>query len=405
MLALPLALVSLLSVADAAPVVLHAEVDAEAVRADVLSAAPIDSDVAVTHLDAFRSSLAPALVGGGGLKGCTLEKVEPLGDLLKKAEGSLSYLELEKAQKTLDTAHAQLPCLQSPADPQQAARIGFLQGVIAIESEDKATAWSSFSQAVRFVPTIAWDKQFPADGNTILGLAKSEMEKTQPITVGFVPVLEQPAQVWLNGAAVSIPAGEMLVPSGVNLFQVQDPQGLDGFELTVKAETNPRLFLPSLIPDDALSWVQTDEGQEKLSAVVNQAFETGTSVIVSHDGGLWRSAAGMTTWETIRPSQGTGWSNRPRSMAWLSTGITVGLGVGTAVAWSRAVESKRAVNTANNDFEAYAATGNIDHATKKYKEGINEQSRRARSLVMTSVGTVLTTGGLVVTIPLHRAAR
>jgi hypothetical protein len=406
MLALPLALLSLLSVADAAPVVLHSESDAEAVRVDVLSAtAPMDPDVAVTHLDAFRSSLAPALVGGGVLKRCTQEKVEPLGDLLKRAEGSLSYLELDKAQKTLNTAHDQLPCLQNPADPQQAARIGFLQGVIAIESEDKATAWSSFSQAVRFVPDIAWDEQFPADGNTILGLAKAEMEKTPPVKVGIVPALAQQAQVWLNGAPVPTTETEMLVPPGVNLFQVQGPQGMDGFELTVKGGTNPRLFLPSLIPDDALSWAQTDEGQKKLSAVVNQAFESGTSVIVSHDGGLWRSAAGMTTWETIRPSKGTGLSNRPRAMAWLSTGITVGLGAGTAFAWSRAAMAKKAANTANEDFEAYAATGNIDHATQKYKEGINQQSMRTRSLVSTSVGAVLTAGGIVVTIPLHRAAR
>ena len=102
MLALSLAFLSLFSVADAAPVVLHAESDAEAVRLDVLSSATsLDGDVAVTHFDAFRSSLAPALMGGVGLKVCSQEVSDPLSELLQRAEGSLSYLELEKAGEAL----------------------------------------------------------------------------------------------------------------------------------------------------------------------------------------------------------------------------------------------------------------------------------------------------------------
>ena len=122
MLALSLAFLSLMSVADAAPVVLHAESDAEAVRLDVLSSATsLDGDLAVTHFDAFRSSLAPALLGGVGLKPCSQEVSDPLSELLKQAEGSLSYLELEKAGATLQSARDQLLCISTPADPKQAA--------------------------------------------------------------------------------------------------------------------------------------------------------------------------------------------------------------------------------------------------------------------------------------------
>ncbi|MGB0639153.1 MAG: hypothetical protein ACPGTU_07475 [Myxococcota bacterium] len=406
MLALSLAFLSLFSVADAAPVVLHAESDAEAVRLDVLSSATsLDGDVAVTHFDAFRSSLAPALMGGVGLKVCSQEVSDPLSELLQRAEGSLSYLELEKAGEALQSAREQLRCISTPADPKQAARIGFLQGVIAIEAEDKASAWTSFSQAVRFQPDIAWDEQFPPDGKTILGLAKAELEKSPQVSVGLIPGIEEQSEIWLNGARLPTPASEMSVAPGANLLQVKGPQGLNGFEVTVKGDTNPRLFLPSLIPDDALSWVHTDDGQQKLSAVVNQAFDSGTSVIVAHDGGLWRSASGMTTWETIRPAKGTGIPRAARPMAWLSTGVTVGLATATGLMWSRAATAKVKSERASQSFESAASTGRVDVASAQYQKSMNQQTIRTRALVVTSVGTMLTAGGIVVTIPLYKAEK
>ena len=190
-----------------------------------------------------------------------------------------------------------------------------------------------------------------------------------------------------------------------DMAHVQKALEENGFEVTVKGDTNPRLFLPSLIPDDALSWVHTDDGQQKLSAVVNQAFDSGTSVIVAHDGGLWRSASGMTTWETIRPAKGSGVPRTVRPMAWLSTGVTLGLATATGLMWNRAANAKNRSEIANQSFETAASTGRVDVATAQYEKSMNQQTIRTRALVVTSVGTMLTAGGIVVTIPLYKAER
>ena len=134
----------------AGPVVLHSEADSDTVRADVLNTVSLmDTEISVTHFDAFRLSLVPALSGGGTLQGCAGEPVssEELAVKLKKVEGNVSYLELEQAGTSLAEAQQSLLCMKTPIDTAQASRIGFLQGIIALEEQDKSAAWAAFSTA------------------------------------------------------------------------------------------------------------------------------------------------------------------------------------------------------------------------------------------------------------------
>ena len=106
--------------------VLHRETDADAVRAAVVESAGVPvSGLTVTHFDVFRAQLQPTWFGLGALERCETPAAtgESLDGLIKSAEGSFMYMELDKASGALSEAKASLGCLSEPVDPALAARI------------------------------------------------------------------------------------------------------------------------------------------------------------------------------------------------------------------------------------------------------------------------------------------
>ena len=198
----------------------------------------------MTHFDAFRMSMVEKWTGLGGHTACTSDAVgaDVVSEAIASAESSLMYMELAPAQEALSKAQNDLVCLDTLVDPAMAARVGFLQGVIATEEKDKGAAWEHFSRAIRFTPEMGWDDQFPTDGAALLELAKKEIETATPIDINLTPSISESASapsVYLNANPVAGGTDTLSVPVGENLIQVKNDTGVVGFVLNVEPESRP----------------------------------------------------------------------------------------------------------------------------------------------------------------------
>jgi hypothetical protein len=398
---------------SAGPVVLHRTDEASA-RTSVSDVAGVDpSLLSVTHFDAFRASMAPKWSGIGSLTACDGESVQlaVVADQVASAESSLMYMELDPANEALSQARKNLLCLDAPADPSVAARIGFLQGVISTEQKDKAKAWEYFSQAARFDPNLAWDEQYPTDGAALLKVAKGELLSSVPIEVGLTPSVEsekgEEATIFLNASPVLGADRTLSVPVGSNLLQLKSEEGMVGYMLEVEPESRPQLFLPQLLAADTLAQVTSEKGQKELSRVIKSSFEPDTPVYVVHENGVWRTASGWGNWETLRePSKSVvaraagGAGSSP--MAWVSAGLTAGALTGTVLALMRAVNAGTGVSSAATDFNRAAANGDLDAATTAYKQDVSMRNTRTAGFVGVGLGAALTTTGVIFTVPMFR---
>jgi hypothetical protein len=330
-----------------------------------------------------------------------------VAEQVASAESSLMYMELDSANEVLSQAHQNLLCLDAPADPSVAARIGFLLGVISTEQKDKAKAWEYFSQAARFDPNLAWDDQYPTDGAALLKVAKGELLSSVPIEVSLTPSVAsekgEEATIFLNASPVLGADRTLTVPVGSNLLQLKSEEGMVGYLLEVAPESRPRLFLPQLLASDTLAQVTSEKGQEELSRVIKSSFEPDTPVYVVHEDGIWRTASGWDSWEMLQsPAKLARGGAGARPMAWVASGLTAGALTGTVLALLKAMNSGQAVETAESDFRKAAVNGDIAQARSAYENEIAMRNSRTAGFVGVGLGAALTTTGLIFTVPMFR---
>jgi len=393
-------------VALAEPVVLH-RADEAAVRASISDVANIDPvTLSVTHFDAFRASMAPQWSGKGGLTPCGSSPVqlETVSESVASAESSLMYMKLDVASEALAQAHQSLVCLDERIDAQVAARIGFLQGVIATENKDQAKAWEHFSHAVRFDPDLQWDEQYPIDGKDVLEGARSVLVSASTIEIEITPSLPsaeaEDARLFFNAVPVTT-SGPLQASVGSHVLQVNGPQGVVGYRLEVEPESRPKVFLPELIRADALAQVTTDEGKQELSRIINASYESGTPVYVAHGDGIWRTASGIGSWETLQFSAGTVRGRAGvRPMAWVASGLTVGALTGTVLSLVKALQSGANIETASNNFQQAASEGDFAGAKSAYTRELDHRSARTTGFVGAGLGAALTATGVIFTVPM-----
>jgi hypothetical protein len=400
----------IVNAAFAAPVVLHRETDADAVRAAVVESAGVPvSGLTVTHFDVFRAQLQPTWFGLGALERCETPAAtgESLDGLIKSAEGSFMYMELDKASGALSEAKASLGCLSEPVDPALAARIGFLQGVVSVELGDKAKAWEQFSFAARFAPELQWDAQFPKDGEALLRASSGELKSSAAVSVGLVPA-SAAASVMVNGQPAIMERESLQLKPGQNLLQVQNTEGWTGYTATIEAQSSPSLFLPGALSDDTLSQVSTDGGRRALSQMVSLAFESGTPVYVVHDDELWRTASGLGVWEDLRPAQSPVPGPKPvglRPVAWVSAGLTTAAAIGTVSALLMGMNAGTSAADSDRAFNEAASRGDFDGASSAHTASIQSGNRKTVGYAAAGVGAALTVTGVVITIPMFKARR
>jgi hypothetical protein len=403
---------TIVNAALAAPVVLHRETDADAVRAAVVKSSGVPvSGLTITHFDAFRASLTPKWSGLGGIEACAAAATDTaaLTALTKSAEGRLMYMELEDAGTALSTAAKGLRCLNTPVDASMAARIGFLHGVVSLELGDKAKAWEHFAAAARYQPDLVWDEQFPKTGEALLKAAKSELTSSTPVELSLVPTITAEGSLYVNGAQPSAPASTVALTPGEHLLQVQTSDGIVGYTATIEADSTPSVFIPETLAEDALAQVTTEEGRTELSRMVTMAFDSGTPVYVVHGEHLWRTASGIGSWENLRPGQMPGQQVAARAklgpVAWLSAGVTTTVAIGTVGALLVGMNARKSAATSQDQMVAAAKTGAWDEVDTAWDNSVAANSRQTNGFVTASVGAALTITGVVITIPMFKVVR
>jgi len=400
--------------AFAGPVVLHRDADADAVRGAVIANAGMPvSDLTVTHFDAFRASLVPTWSGLGALEQCTGAPVsgQDLSQKVKKAEGSILYMEMDKAFSLLAEADKSLPCLSSPVDPVLAARIGFLSGVVSVELGDKSGAWAHFANAARFAPQIEWDAQFSKDGLALLNAAKSERNAAHTVSLALIPRISLAHTLYVNGVSVDLPVDSLALKPGDNLIQLRTPAGFSGYTATLEPDSSPSVLMPAGLRPDALADVATDAGRSGLSRVIAGAFEAGTPNYVSHSDQLWRTASGIGAWEDLRAEKlavGSGSSvatGAVKPLRWLAASLTAAAALGTVSALVVGVNGGQSGSKAQDQFDSAAARGDFDGASAAYTAAVHGSNRSTSGYIVAGFGAAMTVAGVVITIPMFRGDR
>ena len=391
----------------AAPLVLHTNDDADAVRSLVLKHAELRvGEFTVTHVDDFIAAQVPRWQGRGSLTACSGPSVDAATLIanVDRAEESLLYQDLDEAASLLATTQSQLPCLLQPVPTALGSRVGLLRGVLATESEEGA-AFDFFSYASRFRADLEWDEQFGIEGARLFRAAKLELSSSEPVSVSIVPRPTDNAMIHVNGRAVDASDGSVLLPVGESIVQVQTPAGLTGFQAIAEPQSNPDLLLPQLMSKDLFSTVDTDTGRESLSRVISMTVDNGTPVYVADEARLWQTASGFPGWlnltsESVAPVAPV---RRIRPAAWISASITAAVAAGSVAALIRGAGAADERTRANWRFVAAAETGNGVTASREHAAADAARVRANRAYGIAAVGAAATVVGVVVTVPLFNA--
>ncbi len=223
----------LVTAALAADRVLDLDGDTDpAAVAQVLGAETAPQPITATDL-----AQRPARVlGGGQLTWCTGAPagLDDLAQAMEEAEGAMAYMEFEKAATTLGSALGQLQCLADPVDPEVAARLFYLRGIVAHRSGFADQAAKAFGIALVFQPELTWDDAFPPKALSVFQQARDQAASQETVAIDLVPA----GELTVDGRATSTLA---LVP-GNHLLQ------LDGQTATLEVYpgTSPTLVLPAL---------------------------------------------------------------------------------------------------------------------------------------------------------------
>ena len=279
----------------------------------------------------YTISLADLMLGRDPVAVSDHGEVQACGDaprsqehLLKVVEQAESHVDNQRegaALSTLDVAVETLVCLQDHVDPQLAARVHFLRGVVAHRDGDVATSLSEFRQALIFDLSLQWDDGFNPQIKQSFEAAVESMRDVEVAHLVFVPHPGDGA-LWVDGEAKPAGDGEVVVAAGRHLIQIYKP--LAGSVVSGMVEVLPgqvvEIVVPHAVPTDALGWASDRRRWHDLSNLflAVPSLREAPDVYVVHKGGVWRGSAGGAVWVQEGPSEG-----QTRATALTVTGVTL----------------------------------------------------------------------------------
>lgn len=284
-----------------------------------LSAREGERLVPMTPSELGRGRDARLSEGGSALRCASAPaSTERLEQAIAQAEEALAYMEFGQAAARLATAADLLACLQDPVDQMLAARLFFLQGVVAQRAGSDLMAEQAFQRALFFVPDLAWDEAQTPKARPLFEAVQSSSGGS-PV---WLRVVGGDALL-LDGRAVTLQDGGLPLQPGTHLVQA------DGVTITVTVLEGeaPVLVLPASVQDAAVSWVGDEVGRDALARLFEHAGEE--SAWVLSEGTLWSWSERTWTYaghaDEVLPPRGS------RSLL-VTGGVVAAAGGGTALA-------------------------------------------------------------------------
>lgn len=265
------------ALAVAAPL-LHA--GPEPARLTARLASQEDTTILARRPEELLQAAAPRLVDGGRAVLCGSEPTgaDTLSAMVEQANQALAYMEWETASLELEAASQALACLGTEVDPALAARLHFLQGVVAQRRGAEPLARDAFRRALFFDPDLAWDPAVSPKARDLF-----EEERGRPLEASVSVLVVGPSALHLDGHAVTLQDHRLLLVPGDHLIQA------DGATLTVHVDDGdaPTLVLPaSLRDDEVVGWSHSEGGREVLAALL--AYVGDPVGYVTTDAAVWR---------------------------------------------------------------------------------------------------------------------
>ena len=221
------------------------------------------------------------LEGGGALSWCGSSPVaaDAVRARLAQAETSIAYMEFQAAATTLDAAIADLVCLVEPLDGALAARLHFLDGLVAHRTGALDEATAAFLRAFDFQPDLPWDETFPPKALSLFEQTRARWQALPRVDLALVP----DGEVRIDGRPTRAPA---LTP-GPHLVRLGQALAV----LEVVPETSPELVIPALLVADT-----APTGEALLSALSRVFGEHSMPVVLegrvwTHESGSWQDQA------------------------------------------------------------------------------------------------------------------
>lgn len=281
----------------------------------------------------------PVLRSGGLVVGCVQAPLR-FSEALEAVTSGVLYSEPD-LQRRFERARAAAVC--DGADADGLSRLGFLEGIAALEAGDEAAARDAWRMALRRDPQLGWDPDYAPELQRVFDAVASE---PTPASVRFdvIPGIE----VAIDGREASapiaaLPGEHLLELSGAGRHWITLPEAPDA------------LVVPAAFPPDALGWM-ADDRREQLSALLAATLGEGIRATVVVDGQTWTGTTGRIDWiqlDTAQPPVPIGARRRRAPVAMVLGGAALSVvggglaaqawavgvaepGASDALAWSRA---------------------------------------------------------------------
>lgn len=295
--------------AMSAEVLLHAEASDAAALSDAtrLLEVPADSLVPLRLRDMLDAAAPVFVEGTGTVEGCVVAPLSPAGlhDALKRGRSALAYMQFDDAAELLDPRR--LACLTAIVDPEPAAQLAYLHGVVVYELGDMAATEASFNLALSLDPGLVWDAGLPPRAQDLFAARKNAAASaTLDVTAGVV----------VDGRS----AGRALVP-GRHLVQSEDGTG---FFVEI-GEGRSVLLLPDALDASMLGWTR-DRRAPLLAAAVDAWVGGDRQTVVLHDGVVWQRDGDRWTEHRPRTTANSGVARvvpdeAMRRRRWITAGV------------------------------------------------------------------------------------
>ena len=160
---------------------------------------------------------------------------EAFTNLVRQGAGSLSYLEFDQVQATLDLAHRSLPCLSGVAERPSLSRYHLLRGVSAFYSQGSKAARDEFRRGLLVSPFLQWDSDHPPDAEQAFRAAVSDALRTGRGMLAISPGVVSEGTLWINGEPVDPRIQTRDLFAGLHLLQWSTSDRFVTFQMPVEA--------------------------------------------------------------------------------------------------------------------------------------------------------------------------
>jgi hypothetical protein len=283
--------------ARSADLVIHGTEDADAALTQVSEHAGVErSSLRAANIGDLVLTRPPMLVGPGRVDRCTSSPATnaDVRAAAEVAEGSMAFMEYDRAVEDLDAAYQTLGCLIEAVDAEVASRILFLRGVALYNSGDADGARTAFRQAHLFDPALTWDDNYAPDPLAQFEAARMALSGAPDLALRVIPGAET-AQVHVDGRRIG---GEVTLSQGDHLVQVGGTT-VATVHLHLEAGEPATLLMPAIVPPGAVAWPADPALGPNLSALLAAVLGKGFVVYVVHEENTWRGTTGEPAWETL----------------------------------------------------------------------------------------------------------